>query len=90
MFRNLKVSARLALGFGTVSVLLAAVVAMGIHSVASVSDNVGEMANDKYPKVVLSYDAIGNIHEIATAMRNIVLTEDPEASRPPDARSWRA
>ena len=81
MFRNLKVSARLALGFGTVSVLLAAVVAMGIHSVASVSDNVGEMANDKYPKVVLSYDAIGNIHEIATAMRNIVLTEDPEATR---------
>ena len=81
MFRNLKVSARLALGFGTVSVLLAAVVAMGIHSVASVSDNVGEMANDKYPKVVLSYDAIGNIHEIATAMRNIVLTEDPEAIR---------
>ncbi len=81
MFRNLKVSVRLALGFGTVSLLLAAVVAMGIHSVASVSDNVGEMANDKYPKVVLSYDAIGNIHEIATAMRHIVLTEDPEATR---------
>ncbi|MFL6633789.1 MAG: methyl-accepting chemotaxis protein, partial [Massilia sp.] len=81
MFRNLKVSARLALGFGTVSVLLAAVVMMGIHSVASVSDNVGEMANDKYPKVVLSYDSIGNIHEIATAMRNIALTEDADATR---------
>ena len=46
MFRNLKVSIRLALGFGAVSLLLAAVVLMGIHSVASVSDNVGEMAND--------------------------------------------
>ncbi|PQO98524.1 methyl-accepting chemotaxis protein [Massilia phosphatilytica] len=81
MFRNLKVSARLALGFGVVSLLLAAVILMGIRSLASVSANVEELINDKYPKVVLSNDMIGNIHEIAIAMRNIVLTDNAEATK---------
>jgi methyl-accepting chemotaxis protein len=81
MFRNLKVSVRLALGFGVVSLLLAAVILMGIRSLASVSANVDELVNDKYPKVVISNDMIGNIHEIAIAMRNIVLTDNVEATR---------
>jgi methyl-accepting chemotaxis protein len=81
MFRNLKVSVRLALGFGVVSLLLAAVILMGIRSLANVSANVDELVNDKYPKVVLSNDMIGNIHEIAIAMRNIVLTDNAEATR---------
>jgi len=81
MFRNLKVSSRLALGFGVVSVLLAAVVLMGIRSLAGLSANVDEMVTDKYPKVVVSYDTIGNIQEIAIAMRNIVLTDSQDATR---------
>jgi methyl-accepting chemotaxis protein len=81
MFRNLKVSSRLALGFGVVSVLLAAVVLLGIHSLASLSANVDEMVTDKYPKVVISYDTIGNIQEIAIAMRNIVLTDSQDETR---------
>jgi methyl-accepting chemotaxis protein len=81
MFRNLKVSVRLALGFGAVSVLLAVVVLMGIRSLASVSANVDELVAEKYPKVVLSYDVIGNIHEIAIAMRNVMLTDSPDVTR---------
>jgi hypothetical protein len=42
MFRNLKVSTRLALGFGVVSLLLAAVVLLGIRSLANVKDNVDD------------------------------------------------
>ena len=81
MFGNLKVSSRLALGFGVVSLLLAATVVLGIHSVAKVSDNVDEMVKDKYPKVVVSYDLIGNVNEIAIAMRNIVLSDSADATR---------
>jgi methyl-accepting chemotaxis protein len=81
MFRNLKVSSRLALAFGAVSILLATVVMMGIHSLAGLSANVDEMVTDKYPKVVISYDTIGNIQEIAIAMRNIVLTDSQDATR---------
>jgi len=81
MFGNLKVSSRLALGFGVVSLLLAATVVLGIHSVAKVSDNVDEIVKDKYPKVVVSYDLIGNVNEIAIAMRNIVLSDSADATR---------
>ncbi|HEX8602300.1 MAG TPA: MCP four helix bundle domain-containing protein, partial [Pseudoduganella sp.] len=81
MFRNLKVSARLALGFGIVSILLAAVILLGIRSLAGVSDNVNELVTDKYPKVVMAHDLIGNITTIAIGMRNIVIFDDAEASR---------
>jgi methyl-accepting chemotaxis protein len=81
MFRNLKVRTRLALGFGVVSLLLVAIVLLGVRSLASVNDNVDEMVNDKYPKVVLSYGLIGDIHGIALAMRNIVLADSPETTR---------
>ena len=86
MFRNLKVSSRLALGFGVVSLLLAATVLLGIHSVANVSNNVDEMVKDKYPKVVISYDLIGNVNEIAIAMRNIVLSDSADTTRSELAR----
>jgi methyl-accepting chemotaxis protein len=81
MFRNLKVGTRLALGFGTVGLLLVAIVLLGIRSLASVSDNVDEMVKDKYPKVVISYDMIGSINEIAMSMRNVVLRRDADATR---------
>jgi len=81
MFRNLKVRTRLALGFGVVSLLLAAVVLLGIRSLANVKDNVDEMVGDKYPKVVLSYDLIGDLHDVAIAMRNIVVSSSADTTR---------
>jgi methyl-accepting chemotaxis protein len=81
MFRNLKVRTRLALGFGVVSLLLAAVVLLGIRSLANVKDNVDEMVGDKYPKVVLAYDLIGDQHDIAIAMRNIVVSSSADTTR---------
>jgi hypothetical protein len=81
MFRNLKVSTRLALGFGVVSLLLAAVVLLGIRSLANVKDNVDDMVGDKYPKVVLAYDLIGDIHSVAIAMRNIVVSSSADTTR---------
>ncbi|WP_338765677.1 methyl-accepting chemotaxis protein [Massilia sp. METH4] len=81
MFRNMKVSARLALGFGVVGILLAASVLLGIRSLASVSENVNELVGDKYPKVVMAHDLIGNITTIAIAMRNVVIFDDAAVAR---------
>jgi methyl-accepting chemotaxis protein len=81
MFRNLKVSTRLALGFGVVSLLLAIVVLLGIRSLANVKDNVDDMVGDKYPKVVLAYDLIGDLHDIAIAMRNVVVSSSADTTR---------
>ncbi|QJE01194.1 methyl-accepting chemotaxis protein [Massilia forsythiae] len=81
MFRNLKVSVRLALGFGVVGLLLVAVILLAVRSLASVSANVDELVKDKYPKVAASYDLIGDIQEIAIAMRSIVMTDDADVTR---------
>jgi methyl-accepting chemotaxis protein len=81
MLRNLKISVRLGLAFGITSLLLVAVVLFGIGRLADVSDNVDELANDKYPKVVWSYNLIGDLQQIAVSMRNATLSADPAVVR---------
>jgi hypothetical protein len=43
------------------------------------------MVGDKYPKVVLAYDLIGDMHDIAIGMRNIVVSP---AAPTPRAANW--
>src|SRR5450830_105471 len=81
MFRNLKLSVRLALAFGVVCVLLIGMVLLGLRSIAAVSSNVDVVVKDKYPKVVTSYQLIGNIRQIALSMRNLIIFDDAEKRR---------
>jgi methyl-accepting chemotaxis protein len=81
MLRNLKISVRLGLAFGVSSLLLLAIVLLGIGRLADVSENVDELANDKYPKVVWSYTLIGDIQQIALSMRNVTIATDPAVVR---------
>jgi len=81
MLRNLKISVRLGLAFGITSLLLVAVVLFGVRRLADVSDNVDDLANDKYPKVVWSYNLIGDLQQIAVSMRNASLSADPAVVR---------
>ncbi|TWI62109.1 methyl-accepting chemotaxis protein [Pseudoduganella lurida] len=81
MFSHLKISTRLALAFGVMSLLLAGVVLLGIRSLGGVSQATDEMVTDKYPKVVWSYELIDNINRIAVGMRNIAIFEDADVAR---------
>ena len=81
MLRNLKISVRLGLAFGISSLLLLAIIVLGISRLADVSDNVDELAKDKYPKVVWSYTLIGDIQQIALSMRNVTIATDPAVVR---------
>jgi methyl-accepting chemotaxis protein len=81
MFKDLKISVRLGLAFGVVSLLLASVVVMGVTRLADVAENTDDMVIDKYPKVLWSYTLIGNINEIAMSMRNIAIYNDAQTVR---------
>ena len=81
MLANLKISVRLGLAFGISSLLLLAVVLLGISRLADVNENIDELANDKYPKVVFSYNLIGEIQQTAVSMRNATLAADPAVVR---------
>jgi len=81
MLRNLKISVRLGLAFGIISLLLVAIVLLAVNRLAAVSDDVDNLAKDKYPKVVWSYTLIGDIQQIALAMRNVTLATDADVVR---------
>jgi methyl-accepting chemotaxis protein len=81
MLSKMKISVRLGLAFGISSLLLLAVVLLGIGRLADVNENIDELANDKYPKVVWSYNLIGDIQQTAVSMRNATLSADPAVVR---------
>ncbi|AVR98088.1 methyl-accepting chemotaxis protein [Pseudoduganella armeniaca] len=81
MFRNLKLSVRLAIAFGTVSLLLIGMGLLGLRSISGLGANIDFILNDKYPKVVRSNALIGNLTQVALSMRNLIIFEDAEKRR---------
>ncbi len=78
-FANMKIGTRLALGFGAVLLLLAITVGIGIKELNSLSHDIDDIVNDKFPKTVLASTVTDNINIIARATRNLLLFKDKEA-----------
>ncbi|HEX5363301.1 MAG TPA: MCP four helix bundle domain-containing protein, partial [Gallionella sp.] len=77
MFKNMKIGARLGLGFGLVLVLLSMIAFVGITRLGGLNNDVDNMANDKYPKTVLANNLIDAMNTVARVNRNTLLTDDP-------------
>ncbi len=78
MFKNMKIGARLGLGFGLVLILLATIAFIGITRLSAVNEDVSELVNDKYPKTVLANDIKNNFNQISRSMRNTLLMDDKQ------------
>ena len=78
MFKNMRIGARLGMGFGLVVLLMAAIAFIGITRLASLNDGTDKMANDRYPKTVLANSILMNVNRIARSMRNVLLMDKPE------------
>ncbi len=76
--KDMKIGMRLAAGFGVVIVLMLIIVGIGVLSMSRLDDHVGDMTNDKFPKVEKASDMIEKINDIARAMRNIVIINKPD------------
>jgi methyl-accepting chemotaxis protein len=73
---NLKISQRLALGFGIVCTLLVLVIALSITMLGRISDGTDEIANKRLPTTGATNNVLGEVAEIAIALRNIMLNND--------------
>ncbi|MBK1614911.1 hypothetical protein CKO44_15685 [Rubrivivax gelatinosus] len=73
---NMKLSGRLALGFGTVLVLMAAVAFNGYRSLESVNDALIDITHERMPKLLASDDWERDVYITGRAMRNIVILPD--------------
>jgi methyl-accepting chemotaxis protein len=76
-FGHWKIGYRLAAGLGLAIVFMVGIAIEGISSLAKLNTNTRDLAADKVPKVILAYETIGGLNDVARAMRNAMLSTDP-------------
>jgi methyl-accepting chemotaxis protein len=76
IFRNMKVSTRLTLGFGTIVVLGIAIALMGALKMRSLAADLDEVANNRMVKVAQFTELKDNYNAIGRFVRNIVIVDD--------------
>jgi methyl-accepting chemotaxis protein len=74
---NWKIGSRLAAGLGVSIIFMVAIAAIGIVNLGRLNHDTDDLATDKVPKVILAYETIGGLNDIARAMRNAMLSSDP-------------
>jgi methyl-accepting chemotaxis protein len=77
MFKNMKIGAKLGLGFGIVLVLLSIIAIMGIMRLSDSNEALGNVADEQFPKVVMVNDIKDLANDNRAWVRNILLTSDP-------------
>ncbi|ALM84853.1 histidine kinase [Bordetella sp. N] len=76
MFGNMKVATRLALGFGVVIILLAAISVLSLQRLEKVNDGLTIVTQDRYPKVALLNDNVIRTVDDGRVLRGMLLTSD--------------
>ncbi len=77
---NVTVGLRLGIAFAVIVVLLVVVGGYSIQRLGLLDEKVGVLIHDKWPKSVKLNDTKGQVNVIARALRNMVITTDPEVS----------
>jgi methyl-accepting chemotaxis protein len=75
-FSNLKIGARLGLGFLLVLGLLVGVLGLGINSMGHVQDRLEDIVSDDNVKVEAANKMVDNIRDIASQISNLVMLTD--------------
>jgi methyl-accepting chemotaxis protein len=75
---DMKIGARLALGFGAMIALLIAIAVLGNTQLGRLADGIHLIVKDRYPKTVLANSVQIQVNKIALDIRDILLTADAE------------
>ncbi|MBS0354920.1 MAG: MCP four helix bundle domain-containing protein [Proteobacteria bacterium] len=86
MFSNLKISQRLAFGFGLVLVLLVAIVYTGTTRMMTINDSVQQITTVYGEKARVSNAMVDNLRDSAIALRNLLLSQDEGVTKTETAR----
>jgi len=82
MIKNLRIGARLGLGFGIVLALLAALAIVSYNRTQLLAEGIAELVEDRFPKTVWANEVIEQINVVARAVRNaIILSEQAEVQK---------
>ncbi|WP_079436333.1 methyl-accepting chemotaxis protein [Zoogloea sp. LCSB751] len=86
MFSNLKISQRLAFGFGLVLVLLVAIVYTGTTRMMTINDSVQQITAVYNEKTRVTNAMVDNLRDSAIALRNLLLSQDDSVTKTETAR----
>lgn len=81
MFKNLKVGVRLGIGFAVTLALLITIATISFLRLNALSDDIGSMANDRFPKVVQANNIIDALNGIARQLRNAYIYTGAEQQK---------
>jgi methyl-accepting chemotaxis protein len=76
--RNLRIAARLRLGFGAIALMLAVTAALTTVKLDHLSNAIDLTTNDRYPKTVLAHTIKDEVNDIARSARNVLLMTEPD------------
>ncbi len=74
---NLRIGARLGVGFGMVILLLIAMAGIGIKQVNAVDGNTEIILHDRYPKLSLAQELENQVNRQSRALRTALIANDP-------------
>ncbi|HRF57828.1 MAG TPA: MCP four helix bundle domain-containing protein, partial [Campylobacterales bacterium] len=77
MFKNMKIGAKLGVGFGVLLFLLSVIAALGLYKLAHLNEDIVTIADDRVPKVTMINEMIDIANENRVNVRNLLLTDDP-------------
>ncbi len=73
---NMKLSAKLALGFGILLAMVAAGIFVGVNRLAVVSGNLTDIVENDMQRIHLANEMVDQVRNIAISVRNILLNQD--------------
>ncbi|AYN96271.1 methyl-accepting chemotaxis protein [Pseudomonas sp. LTJR-52] len=76
MFRNMRVTTKLALGFGTVVALLVIVILVGVVNMAAMKASTDTMSLDRFPKTEMTNALVRGTLDNGRLLRNMLLVDD--------------
>jgi methyl-accepting chemotaxis protein len=81
MFKNMKIGAKLGLGFGILLTLLSVIAILGIIRLGDMNEGMNDVAEDRFPKVVQVNTIKDLSNDVRAWIRNLLLTEDLAESK---------
>ena len=78
MLKNLKIRARLSLGFGIIMVLMMIVGGYSVKSIKSLQGEIKLLVEDRMVKVEQANQIIDNVNIIARGLRNIIIDDSKD------------
>ena len=77
MLKNLSISIRLTLGFGSLLLLMLILGFVSLLKLGGMNNEINDIVDDKYPKMIWATDMIRAMNLVAIDNRNTLLVDDP-------------